>query len=203
MSKRHLKGVVDSLCIAAVTAAAILSPENSRGAGGACAGAGCGEGSRCQAAQGAVIWSHGRSLEPEASPDPTPESIGAFRAGLKLARTAGRQAEGRAALLREAGAIAVLPTASVFRVGLKALFVKLIGVLEAIPSGIRETAVAARHESQTVLLGPSRIGDRRVWDESAGRKNAHYRGRDRDVPHHLFLLLRSFKSRIGTRPGSG
>jgi hypothetical protein len=67
-------------------------------------------------AQGAVIWSHGRSLEPEASLDPTPESIGPFRAGLKLARAASRQAKGRAALLREAGVIAVLPTASVFTV---------------------------------------------------------------------------------------
>ena len=67
-------------------------------------------------AQGAVIWSHGRSLEPEASLDPTPESIGPFRAGLKLARAASRQAKGCAALLREAGAIAVLPTVPVFRV---------------------------------------------------------------------------------------
>jgi hypothetical protein len=69
---------------------------------------------------------------------------------------------------------------------LKALLVKLIGVLEAIPSGIRETAVAAGHERQTVLLGPSRIGDRRVWDESAGRKKPYYRGRDRNLSHDLF-----------------
>ena len=67
-------------------------------------------------AQGAVIWSHGRSLQQEGSLVPTPEYIGAFRATLKLARAATRYAKGRTALLREAGFMAVLPTLSVFGV---------------------------------------------------------------------------------------
>jgi len=89
---------------------------NGRGVGAACAGQDAAGLVDAKRAQGAGTWSHGRSLEQEASPDPTPESIGPFRAGLKLARAASRQAKGRAALLREAGVIAVLPTASVFTV---------------------------------------------------------------------------------------
>jgi hypothetical protein len=65
---------------------------------------------------GAVIWSRGRSLKTGGSLDLTPEYIGAFRATLKLARAATRYAKGRAALLREAGFMAVLPTLSVFGV---------------------------------------------------------------------------------------
>jgi hypothetical protein len=89
---------------------------NWRRAGATRAEAGCGEAARCEAGPRRSDLESGSPLEQEASLDPTPGSIGAFRAGLKLARAASRQAKGRAALLREAGAIAVLPTASVFRV---------------------------------------------------------------------------------------
>jgi alpha-beta hydrolase superfamily lysophospholipase len=85
MSKRHLKDFVASLFIAAVIAAAALLLEMSAAQAqlvpaqlvptqdaASLVGA--------KRAQGAVIWSHGRSLEQEASLDPTPEYIGAFRA---------------------------------------------------------------------------------------------------------------------------
>jgi pimeloyl-ACP methyl ester carboxylesterase len=62
-------------------------------------------------AQGAVIWSHGRSLQTECSLAPTPEYIGAFRAAgwdtfrLNRPRTADTQAASGAALAEAADAL--------------------------------------------------------------------------------------------------
>ena len=80
MSKRHLKDFVASLCIAAVIAAAALSLEMSAAQAQLVPAQDAASLVGAKRAQGAVIWSHGRSLEQEASLDPTPEYIGAFRA---------------------------------------------------------------------------------------------------------------------------
>ena len=80
MSKRHLKDFVASLCIAAVIAAAALSLEMSAAQAQLVPAQDAASLVGAKREQGAVIWSHGRSLEQEASLDPTPEYIGAFRA---------------------------------------------------------------------------------------------------------------------------
>ena len=76
LSKRHLKGFVDSLCIAAVIAAAALSLEMSAAQAQLVPAQDAASLVGAKRAQGAVIWSHGQSLEQEASLDPTPGSIG-------------------------------------------------------------------------------------------------------------------------------
>jgi pimeloyl-ACP methyl ester carboxylesterase len=80
MSKRHLKDFVASLFIAVVIAAAALSLEMSAAQAQLVPAQDAASLVGAKRAQGAVIWSHGRSLEQEASLDPTPEYIGAFRA---------------------------------------------------------------------------------------------------------------------------
>jgi pimeloyl-ACP methyl ester carboxylesterase len=80
MSKRHLKDFVASLFIAAVIAAAALSLEMSAAQAQLVPAQDAASLVGAKRAQGAVIWSHGRSLEQEVSLDPTPEYIGAFRA---------------------------------------------------------------------------------------------------------------------------
>jgi len=73
MSVRHLEDLVASLCMAAVIAAAILPLEMGAAHAQLVPAQDAASLVGAKRAQRAVIWSHGRSLEQEASLDPTPE----------------------------------------------------------------------------------------------------------------------------------
>jgi len=73
MSVRHLEDLVASLCMAAVIAAAILPLEMGAAHAQLVPAQDAASLVGAKRAQGAVIWSHRRSLEQEASLDPTPE----------------------------------------------------------------------------------------------------------------------------------